>query len=246
MKTLVLLFAVLIFISAANAEDVSVQQLIENHTKAAGGKEAIEKVKSVEIKIQITEPTFKVNGTYRADRDRHMRIDIYDEGKWVFAEGFDGKNGWQRKKETEPGQPSSKDGSAALWHGTVLPGKLFGLHETKATGNKVTLEGRETLDGTNYYVIKVTLSDGYQKYYYVHPGNWRIERSRDFKALHPEMDPTKKWTESRYSDFREQDGILRSFRSDDYDLKTGENIQTTIVESFKTNPDIDPKIFKAK
>jgi hypothetical protein len=113
-------------------------------------------------------------------------------------------------------------------------------------GNKVSSEGRETVDGINYYVIKVTLSDGFQKYYYIHPENWRIERSRDFTALHPDMDATKKWTESRFSDFRMQDGVLRSFMSEEYDLKSGEKIQTTMVESFKTNPEIDPKIYKAE
>jgi hypothetical protein len=247
MKKLILFGVALLFVVTVSAEkEASLDELIENHTKAMGGKDAIEKVKTVEIKIQITEPKFQVNGTYYADRNRHMRIDIYDQGKWVFAEGHDGKNGWQRKKETGPAEPSSKDGSSALWHGTVLPGRLFGLHEMNSIGNKVSSEGRETVDGINYYVIKVTLSDGFQKYYYIHPENWRIERSRDFTALHPDMDATKKWTESRFSDFRMQDGVLRSFMSEEYDLKSGEKIQTTMVESFKTNPEIDPKIYKAE
>jgi hypothetical protein len=247
MKTCTLIGVMLLLAVVAHADkNVSLEELIENHTKAVGGKDAIEKVKTVEIKIQITEPTFQVNGIYQADRNKHMRIDIYNEGKWVFGEGFDGKNGWQRKKETGPAEPSSKDGSAALWHGTVVPGKLFGLHEMESIGNKVTSEGRETVDGINYHVIKLTLSDGYEKYYYIHPENWRIERSRDFKALHPDMDATRKWTESRFSDFRMQDGVLRSFHSEDYDLKSGEKIQTTTVESFNTNPKIDPKIFNAE
>ncbi|HSE39997.1 MAG TPA: hypothetical protein VLH08_04465 [Acidobacteriota bacterium] len=246
MKTLTTILMLLIFIPFANAEkEITLQEIIDNHTKASGGKEAIEKVKTAEIKIQIEEPTFKVKGTYVTDRDQRMRIDIYNEGKWVYAEGYDGKNGWQRKNETGTAEPSSAEGSAALWHGTVLPGKTFGLHELESLGHKVNLEGRETVDDINYYVLKITLKDGFSKYYYVHPENWRIERSRDLKALHPDMDPAKKWTESRYSDFKMQDGVLRSYRSDDYDLKSGQKIQTTIVESFTVNPKIDPAVYSA-
>ncbi len=236
--------ALLSFVAAAAEKEITLQEIIENHTKASGGKEAIEKVKSAEIKLQIIEPKFTVTGTYVADRNRRMRIDIYNEGKWVFGEGHNGKTGWQRKTETGPGEESSKEGSAALWHGTVLPGKLYGLHEMESIGNKVTLEGREKLDNINYYLLKLTLSDGFQKFYYIHPENWRIERSRDYKALHPDMDPTKRWAESRNFDFRMQDGVLRSFRSEEYDLKTGEKVQTTIIEAFKTNPEIDPKSFE--
>jgi hypothetical protein len=236
--------SLLCFAVASAEKEITLQEIIDNHTKAIGTKEAIEKVKAAEIKIQIIEPTFTVKGTYVADRNRHMRIDIYNEGKWVFGEGFDGKIGWQRKSENGPAEPSSKQGSAALWHGTVLPGKLYGLHEMESIGNKVTLEGREELDKINYYVLKITLTDGYTKFYYVHPENWMIERSRDFKALHPDIDATKKWAESRNFDFKVQDGVLRPYRTEEYDLKTGQKIQTTIIESFKINPEIDPKIFE--
>jgi hypothetical protein len=41
-----------------------------------------------------------------------------------------------------------------------------------------------------------------------------------------------------------QDGVLRPFRSDDYDLKSGQKIQTTIIESFTTNPKIDPSVYR--
>jgi outer membrane lipoprotein-sorting protein len=245
MKILIMILLMLLFIPFANAEkDVTLQEIIGHHTKATGGKEAIEKVKAAEIQVYIEEPTFKVKGKYVADRDQRMRIDIYNEGKWVFAEGYDGKTAWERNKENGPAEKSSEQAGPALWHGTVLPGKMFGLHEMESLGHKVTLEGRETVDAINYYVVKVTLSDGFSKFYYIHPENWRIERSRDLKALHPNLDPAKKWTESRYSDFKMQDGVLRPFRSDDYDLKSGQKIQTTIIESFTTNPKIDPSVYR--
>jgi hypothetical protein len=245
MKNLIYVVCLLGFFSFVQAESsVTLDELIRNHTKAMGGKDAIEKVKSIQFKLQISEPKFTVDGDYRADRDMRMRIDIYNKGKWVYAEGFDGQNGWESDKENGPAKDATAEATPALWHGILMPDKMFGLHESESVGSKVSLEGREKLDGIDYYRIKLTLKDGFAIYYYINPDNWRIERSRDFSALHPDVDPTKKSFETRYSDFRMQDGVLRSFRSDRYDLKTGENVQTTVIQSIKTNPELDSKLFQ--
>jgi hypothetical protein len=245
MKILILFVCLLGFFTIAQAESsITLDDLIRNHAKAMGGEDAIEHVKSLQYKLQIIEPTFTVDGVYRADRDLHMRIDIYNKGKWVYAEGFDGKNGWESDKENGPANDATAIAAPALWHGILMPDKLFGLHESESVGSKVLLEGREKLDGVNYYVTKLTLKDGFSIYYYVNPDTWRIERSRDFTALHPDVDPSKKSFETRYSDFRMQDGVLRSFRSEKYDLKSGDKVQTTVIQSIETNPKLDPKMFE--
>jgi hypothetical protein len=246
MKILIYVVCLVGFISFAQSESVTLDDLIHNNVKAMGGKEAIENVKSIQYKLQISEPTFTVDGVYVADRNLHMRIDIYKDGKLVYVEAFNGKSGWESHGENDPARDSTPEGSAGLWHGIIMPDKLFGLHEMESVGSKVSLEGREKLDDIDYYVIKLTLKDGFSIYYYINPENWRMERSRDVTALHPDVDPTKKSFETRFSDFRMQDGVLRSFRSEKYDLKSGEKVQTTVIQSVKTNPELDPKIFEKK
>lgn len=246
MKILICFVCLLGFLSFAQSEPVTVDDLIRNHIKATGGEEAIQNVKSIQYKLHISEPTFTVDGVYSADRNMHMRIDIYKDGKLVYVEAFDGKSGWESHGDSDPATDSTPEGSAALWHGIVMPDKLFGLHEMESVGSKVSLEGREKLDGIDYYLIKLTMKDGFSIYYYINPDNWRIERSRDVTALHVDVDPTKKSFETRYSDFRMQDGVLRSFRSEKYDLKTGEKVQTTVIETIKTNPQLDPEMFQKK
>ncbi|MCI0441608.1 hypothetical protein L0152_00135, partial [bacterium] len=86
MKILIVFVCLLGFFSYAQAESsITLDDLIRNHTKAMGGEEAIENTKSLQYKLQITEPTFNVEGVYSADRNLHMRIDIYSKGKWVYA-----------------------------------------------------------------------------------------------------------------------------------------------------------------
>jgi hypothetical protein len=245
MKILTCVVCLLGFFSFVQAESlISLDELIRNHVKAVGGKEAIEKVKSLQYKLEITEPKFTVDGIYRADRNMHMRIDISKDGKVVYIEAFNGKSGWEAQSENGPRNDSTPEGTAGLWHGIVMPDKLFGLHEMESVGSKINLVGREMVDGVNYYLVKLTLKDGFAIHYYINPDNWRIERSRDVTALHPDVDASKKSFETRYSDYRMQDGVLRSFRSEKYDLNTGEKVQTTVIKSIETNPVLDPKMFE--
>src|SRR6266478_7161519 len=222
---------------------LTIGEVIERNTKAMGGGPAIESVKSIEIDLHIVDPGFEVDGIYRAARPGRMRIDVQAGGKHVFTEAFDGRQGWQSHDQSEP-EPASPKAAAALRHGVELPGKLFGLHEMKQRGHKIDLVGRETVDGIDYYVLRLTFGDGYTTSLYVDPQSWLITRRRDVRPLHVDVDPTPTTIEQRISDFREIAGVRFAFASTEIDLKTGKQLESTKVGSIKVNPPIDESIFK--
>jgi hypothetical protein len=222
---------------------LTVDDVIERNTSAMGGRAAIEAIHSIEINLHITDPGFEVDGIYHAARPGRMRIDVQAGGKQVFTEAFDGQQGWQSHDQSEP-EPASPKTAAALRHGVELPGKLFGLHEMKQRGHKIDLVGRETVDGIDYYVLRLTFGDGYATSLYVDPQSWLITRRRDVRPLHVDVDPTPTTIEQRISDFREIAGVRFAFASTEIDLKTGKQLESTKVGSIKVNPPIDESIFK--
>jgi hypothetical protein len=226
-----------------NRHALTVDDVIERNTKATGGRAAIEAVQSIEVDLHITDPDFEVDGIYRAARPGRMRIDLQAGGKRVFTEAFDGQKGWQSHGESEP-EPASPKAAAALRHGVELPGKLLGLHELKERGHRVELVGREKIDGIDYYVLRLTFSDGYTTSLYVDPQSWLITRRRDVRPLHVDVDPTPTTIEQRSSDFRQVSGVRFAFASTEIDLKTGKQLESTNVSSLKVNPPIDESIFK--
>jgi hypothetical protein len=117
-----------------------------------------------------------------------------------------------------------------------LPGKLFSLHELIQRGHRVDLTKRETIDGTNYYSLRTTFTDGYTTTLYVDPNSWLVTRRRDVRPLHVDVDPTPTTIESRFADFRKLNGILFAFVSADTDLATNKVLETTTVRSVKVNP----------
>ena len=226
-----------------NRQSLTVDDVIERNTQAMGGRVAIEAIHAIEINLHITDPGFEVDGVYRAARPGRMRIDVQAGGKHVFTEAFDGQKGWDWNGKGEP-QPASPKGEAALRHGVQLPGKLFGLHELKKRGDRVELVGREKIDGIDYYVLRLTLSDGYTTSFYVDPDSWLITRRRDVRPLHVDVDPTPTTIEQRNSDFREVAGVQFAFANTEIDLKTGKELERTKINTIKANPPIDESIFK--
>jgi len=222
---------------------LTVDDVIERNTSAMGGRAAIEAIHSIEINLHITDPGFEVDGIYHAARPGRMRIEVQAGGKQVFTEAFDGQQGWQSHDQSEP-EPASPKAAAALRHGVELPGKLFGLHEMKQRGHKIDLVGRETVDGIDYYVLRLTFGDGYTTSLYVDPQSWLITRRRDVRPLHVDVDPTPTTIEQRISDFREIAGVRFAFASTEIDLKTGKQLESTKVGRIKVNPPIDESIFK--
>ena len=224
-----------------SADDL--EDLIEKHTAARGGSAAIESVHTVAIRLRITEPKFAVEALYQASRTGRMRIDVFSNGKRVYSEGYDGHEAWQLPEDAERATVVSASGSAALRHGLEFPTNLRGLHEMRTRGHQLALVGRELIDGTNYYVLELRLQDGFATYLYLNPTTYLIERQRDIRALHSDADPTQKWIERRFEEFRKLDGRIVAFKGSEADMLTGQVIQTTEILELRTNPPLTDQAF---
>src|SRR6266545_7972349 len=109
-----LLLLPIIFVAGCHerSDSVSLDEIIERNTDAMGGRGAIEAVQSIQIELHIKDPSFEVDGTYYATRPGKMRIDVSADGKDVFTEAFDGRNGWQWEGKGEQ-KPTTEKATAA-------------------------------------------------------------------------------------------------------------------------------------
>lgn len=221
---------------------MTLDEVIERHTKAAGGRRAIEAVHGLEIDFHLSEATFEADGVYRAERLGRMRVDVFMDGVRVFSEGFDGRQAWQLPRGEEHGSPGSPAGARALLRG--IEHQLYGLHELGSRGHQLDLEGRESMEELDYWVIRIVHDDGQMLWRYVNATTWRIERGREHKALHPDVDPTETTVETRFSDFRDAGGgLLRPFHETQVDLSSGRQLQATSVRQIQINPEFAPGLF---
>ena len=223
--------------AAPRSPDLALAEVVARHAEARGGRAAIETIESLEARLRIVEPTYTAEGTWRVDRRGRMRIDVFIGGKRVFTEAYDGRSGWQRTGDDAPAKAASPEGAAALRHSGQLPTNVLGLHEMAAHGHRLALAGREEIGGVRYYVVLLTLDDGFPTRYFVDPASFLITRSRVHKALHPDNDPTPTTIETVWSDFRPVAGVLFPFEARDTDLATGKLLQaTTLLEMSANRP----------
>jgi hypothetical protein len=227
---------------AAAEPVVDLDAVVARHVEARGGRASIEAIQTYESDIRIVEPAFEVDGVYVATRDGRMRVDILAEGKRVFTEALDRDRAWSWSPD-EGVRDGSAAGAMALRHGIELPFKLFGLHEVRDRGHRLEFVGREVVDGKNYHVLRLTLDDGFESLYFLDPATWLIERDRQRRALHVDVDPTPEWIETSYEDYRPVGGVQFPHRQVERQLATGKVLATVTVREVRINPSLDPGRF---
>ena len=219
--------------SARTSSNRSLAEVIARHTQARGGAATLDAVRNTLNVAEITEPTFQILGRYIASTEGRMRVDVFHNGQRAFSEGIDAAGAWNWESGGATPKDASPTAAAALAHGVEF--NLFGLHALPQRGHTVTLEGRELIAGIDYYKIKLQLADGFETWRYINPQTWMIDRARDLRALHPDVDPTQVIIESEYSDFRAVDGVMTAFRWVQRNAATGETMQTGILQRLDYN-----------
>ncbi|MEM9304300.1 MAG: hypothetical protein AAGE01_19470 [Pseudomonadota bacterium] len=201
----------------------------------AAGPRAVPR--TIEVELDIREPTFEVSGVYRATRDGRMRIDIYAGGERVFAEALDGDRAW----EWTPGDGVSVvDGQAqaALRRGIELPGRFFNFADMAERGHRLEDHGAGTIDDRPVRILDVVLDDRHRKRYWLDAQSCRVVRNRDERAFHPGIDATAVTVESRLSDYRLIDGRLVAFETVQWDVGADAWLGSTTVKAVRFDPDL--------
>lgn len=206
--------------------------ILAAHAEARGGAAAIEAIQSIDLRLTIDEG-WVLEGHYRATRAGDMRIDVFAEGERVFTEALHEGSAWSMQQGETSGSPITENEANILWRGVL--GNVYGLHELEAQGVAVTVSGPEPIDGESYWLVDLLHQDGFENRYYLDAETLLVTRRRSDHALHPAVDPEIKRFESRYSDYREIDGVLFPFLVEKFDLETGERVQRTTTRSLAIN-----------
>lgn len=212
---------------------ISVDTILHMNSQAVRGDSEPDNIQSRDKTISISEADYSLVGRYRAADDGTMRIDVFSDDKRVFSEGIDELGICEWPGGQDAPRNVTHDGVAALQHGVEF--NLFSLAELSGRGHKIELLGQKEIRGNRYFVLMITLEDGFETYRYVNEETWLVEISQDHRALHPGVDPTRENMETRYDQFRETDGIVYARRSRDFEQSSDEVIQTTLILDSKYN-----------
>ena len=223
---------------AAPTSAQTVDDVIAKHLEARGGLDKIRAVQSIKMTGKMTVgPGIEAPITLELKRPASVRLDITFQGN-TGTQAYDGKTGWgispmAAKKDPEP--MSAEDLKDMEEQGD-MDGPLV---DTKAKGHKVELMGKEKVEGSDAYKLKLTLKSGDIHYIYIDADSYlelKTEAKRTVRGSEVE-------TESVSSDYKEVGGLLLPYTIQQ-GAKGQPQKQTITVDKIELNLPLDDARFK--
>ncbi|MEO7312239.1 MAG: hypothetical protein ABIX01_17690 [Chitinophagaceae bacterium] len=228
MKKLLIAVASVFAIGFTQAQ--TVDEVINKHIEAMGGKGNIEKIQNVVMEGTLTIQGAPISVTLTQVQGKLSRQDINAMG----MKGYDfvtDKDGWsfmpfQGMQKPEPKTAEDvKESQSDL----DLSGPLYN-YATK--GHKVELLGKEDVEGTECFKIKATLNNGKEMTFFLDPASYLIVRAKEKKKVNgQEMELSVD-----FSDYKDVEGVKMPF-------SVTQPFGTVTMTSIKANQPVDEKLF---
>ena len=223
----------------ALAEGPTVDELIANNVKAHGGMDKLKAVKSIRTAAKISlGQGLEAPGVEEKVRPNLWRQEFTLQNL-TAVQAYDGATGWkidpfQGKKDPELMGPDELKQSIEQ---ADFDGPLV---DYKDKGNKVELIGKEPLEGTDAYKLKVTLKNGDVRYFYLDADSF-LELKMESKRINQQG--TEVETFINIGDYKEVDGLIFPY-SFEAGAKGHPETQKITIEKIELNPVIDNARFK--
>ncbi len=229
------LAATLVLASAASAQ--TVDEIVAKHLAARGGMAKLKAVKTLRIagKREI-QPGFAVPIVMEQSRPNKMRADFTVQGM-VGTLAFDGAGGWQVMPfQGNPNpEPMNDEMLKEFSQDSDIDGPLV---DWKEKGNKVEFVGKEAVEGTDAYKLKLTKKGGDVTHIWLDADS--------FLELKSESKRTVRGTEQELvaisGDYKEVNGMMMP-HSFQFGPK-GQPMLSMTFEKIEVNPAVDDARFK--
>ena len=173
---------------------VTVEKIYENYIEAVGGRDAVEDVESVVMKAEASVQGMALNLTMKRTMDGKLNQEVSVGGNVMSKQIFDGEAGFVMAQGQKI--PYNED--------QIKTAKIDANPFPELQVGDATLEGIETVEGTDAYVV--ALSDNYKAYYNVESG-LKIQTVQTMSQAGQTMSiPTG------YSDYQEVEGVKFPFK----------------------------------
>jgi S-formylglutathione hydrolase len=229
---------ILLFGISASAQELTLEQILKKNEEALGGVEALKNIQS----LQITQKTESLQNTLSLKQPDCMRSDMSSTlGMHIITARY-GRSQWTFNPLDEPKFQMRERQMFDGWVESEIASRIHWLAGIKIAGGAVELLGKETVNNTPVFKLKVTPKNGESTSYYLDANTFLPAK------IFSRMEAGERFMESeRYpADFKKVGGVLFahsvliSYKSSEWAEQKGrENYE------FLVNAVTDDSIFKA-
>jgi outer membrane lipoprotein-sorting protein len=225
--------------AAASSEKLlTADEVIAKNVEAEGGMDKLKSVNTLRMSGKMTVgPGMEAPIVLVKKRPDEVRMDFTIQGM-TGTQAYDGKNGWalmpfQGKKDAEP---LGEDDLKEMQNEADFDGPYI---DYKAKGNTVEMLGKDKVEGSDVYKLKVTRKNGDSDITYIDADSFlpiKEETKRMVRGTEREM-------ESVLGDYKEENGIMMP-HSIQQGPKGSAQKQTITIEKVEMNVPLDDSQFK--
>jgi hypothetical protein len=244
-RTLAAIWPLALVALLAQAQAQTAEELVAKNLAARGGAEKLAAIHSYVTKGELRFPgDFRL--VYTETRERldpasdncAVRVDASLQGL-TLIQAYDGQSGWrvnpfEGRKDAER---MGADEARALADEAVIDGQLLAA---AVKGSKVDYLGREDIDGTDTYKLRVSRTDGTVFTYYLDPDVYleiKILENRTIRGAEQE-------TEYDLGDYERVNGVYFPFSIASGPLNSADSDKQVItIDSGTANVDVSPAVF---
>lgn len=219
--------------------ELTVDQIVEKHTQALGGGDKLKAIQSVTVtgKAVLMGGQIEAPIVMKIKRPSSMRMEISVQGKAVVT-GFDGTTSWMINPfvgGSDAQKSNDEDTQQAKDDSDFIEGALV---DYKTKGNTVELMGKEDLEGTPAYKLKVTKKSGTIEYQFLDAQTFlELRSSGKRKQMGQEGD-----VESTPSNYKPVNGVMMPYSVSQ--KVNGSTMMDLTIEKIEVNTPIDDAIFQ--
>ena len=226
-----------LFISL-NAFSQTVDEIIQKNIDATGGKTNWDALTSMKSTGYASIMGMDFAFTEYVKKPNLSLLEIIIQGM-TMKQGYDGTNGWMINPMMGSKKPEKVDDetSKEFKDRANIGGKFLTY---KDDGSKAELAGKEDMDGTEVYKIKLTEKDGKVINYYLDTKSYMIlKESQTIKRNGKEFK-----TETMLSNYKTVNGVLKPYTLEVNTSGSEMGSQNVSIDKIEMNVEIDEAIFK--
>lgn len=237
MKRVFVFMLVILFLSSLSLSAETLDEILAKNYESKGGLEKLKSINAIKIKGKIVQAMMNMEMPMEIwyKKPNKIRMESEFQGRKV-VQGFDGNIAWWIMPFLGSEDPQEM-GEEQAREVKEMAESMDPLVDYKEKGYKLELVGKEAMEGTEVYKLKMTKKNNKEEFFYLDTESGiELKTSSYVKRGENEI-----LVETLFGDYQEVDGVVMAFQ-----LEVKANNQTSVTmtfQEFKFNEEMDDALF---
>jgi outer membrane lipoprotein-sorting protein len=215
----------------------TVDEIIKDYAKAMGGADKIKAIKTMKVEGKFIRQSIEAAVTIWAKHPNMMKIEVVFGGQKMIT-AYDGKTAWMINPftgSTEPREISKEEAEDLAGTADMVNDPLI---DYEKKGHKIELIGKEDMEGTGVFKLKLTRINNKVSTMYIDTENYILLKTSETR----ERSGQQYTADMAYGDYKPVAGVMMPHAMESY--MNNQAVGSITIDSFEPNIKLEDSFFK--